>query len=220
MSRCAVVAARSDTRDDRQHQRRSARREANRAEILDAAELVFGRDGLHNGSMRAIAAESGFSTAAIYLFFENRQELVSETITRRGDELMALLATTVVKSADPLMALHAIVDVTLDFFTTQQNFRRMLRHMRGGLAIVGPSLSEFSSSPMEDRFSAAQKLLTEVVASGQSEGAIRPADPRAIAHLYMVLVNEYVYLNTDSSIGLAAREFHAIIDGVLSPTPE
>ena len=66
----------AETRDDRQRARRAARRDANRAEILDAAEAVFARDGIHNASMRSIAAESGFSTAAIYLFFENRQHLL------------------------------------------------------------------------------------------------------------------------------------------------
>jgi AcrR family transcriptional regulator len=71
---------------DRKAERRATRRAENRTEILDAAERVFGEDGLRDGSMRKIATESGFSTAAIYLFFENKQDLVAETLSRRGGE--------------------------------------------------------------------------------------------------------------------------------------
>ncbi|MCU1358997.1 MAG: TetR/AcrR family transcriptional regulator [Ilumatobacteraceae bacterium] len=60
--------------------------------ILDAAEKVFGRDGIHDGSLRNIATQSGFSTAGIYLFFENKQHLLAETLSRRGTELTTAIA--------------------------------------------------------------------------------------------------------------------------------
>src|SRR5229473_1025769 len=52
--------------------RRGARREQSQGDILDAAERVFGEDGIHSGSVRRIAELSGFSPGAIYLFFENK----------------------------------------------------------------------------------------------------------------------------------------------------
>ncbi len=39
--------------------------------------------------MREIAARSGFSSAALYLFFDDKQHLLSEVLNRRGDELAA-----------------------------------------------------------------------------------------------------------------------------------
>ena len=124
-------------RDERQNSRRNARRETNRAEILDAAEIVFAQTGIHNASMRSIAAEAGFSPAAMYLFFEGRQHLLAATLTRRGDELNELLTATVAEAPEPLAALHAVIDATLAFFARRAEFRQMLRE-RGGPAIMGP----------------------------------------------------------------------------------
>ena len=67
-------------------QRRAARRAENRSVILDAAERVFSEDGLRTGSLRRIADLSGYSTAAIYKFFDSKQHLVAEVLNRRADE--------------------------------------------------------------------------------------------------------------------------------------
>jgi len=205
--------------NDRRTQRRAARRAENRTEILDAAELVFGSAGIHEGSLRAIAAESGFSPAAIYLFFENKQHLLAETITRRGDELNNLLAETAASCPDPLESLHRIIDATVAFFTTHPNFRTLLSHLSGGVTIAGP-LAEYGPE-VDARFSVATDLLTGIVAAGQKRGEIRAGEARTLARLYMVLVNEYVYLSAEptptgrANAGLPAKQFHDLVDGAL-----
>src|SRR5258708_40343367 len=78
----------SSVKIDRRAERRAARRVENRTEILDAAEKVFGANGLRDGSLREIGDESGFSTAAIYLFFDIKLDLVAETLWRRGAGLI------------------------------------------------------------------------------------------------------------------------------------
>ena len=116
---------------DRRAERRAARRAENRTEILDAAEKVFGAKGLRDGSLREIGERSGFSTAAIYLFFDNKQHLIAETLTRRGDELIAVARDQAERDLAPLEKLHRIVDATALFFTERPNFRQLLRHLRG-----------------------------------------------------------------------------------------
>ena len=74
--------------EDIRLQRRAKRRAQNRTDILDAAEFVFAHEGFKDGSLRKIAERSGFSPAAIYLFFDNKERLVAETLSRRGDELL------------------------------------------------------------------------------------------------------------------------------------
>jgi AcrR family transcriptional regulator len=206
--------------NDRRTQRRAARRAENRTEILDAAELVFGSAGIHEGSLRAIAAESGFSPAAIYLFFENKQHLLAETITRRGDDLNNLLAETAASCPAPLESLHRIVDATIGFFTANPNFRLLLSHLRGGVTIAGP-LDKYAPE-VDARFGVATDLLTGIVTAGQKRGEIRAGDARTLARLYMVLVNEYVYLSAESTssghanAGLSAKQFHDLVDDALS----
>ncbi len=203
--------ARIEQTRERREERRAARREANRNEILDAAERVFGRVGLHNGSMREIAAEAGFSSAAIYLFFENRQELLAETSLRHVDALIALLDVTIAGSDDPLHALHAIVDETLDFHDRRRDFWRLRNQVPSSFDLVAAELGEFAV-PVLERFDALQTQLVRLMRAGQREGVIRRGDPEVLTRLYMVLNNEYLTINLEDGRGASRAEFHALLD--------
>lgn len=203
---------------DPRTKRRAARREQSRTDILDAAEKVFGEDGIRDGSLRDIAVQSGFSTASIYLFFKNKQELLSETLTRRGDELNLAMRKVDERDLLPLEKLHEIVNVGIEFFTERPYFRLLLRHIGGGATVTGPALAEFARD-VDARFRESQVLLARIVADGQETGQIRDGDARAIAHLYTVLVNEFMLFDTnpdEANIGaLTASQFHSLLDGTL-----
>jgi len=216
-SASAGAPASPQVQRDVRARRRAARRAENRTEILDAAERVFGEHGVPGGSLRQIALLSGFSTAALYLFFENKQHLLSETLTRRGNELIRALQTVADGQLSALDKLHHVVDVTVAFFEARPDFRRLLRHLTGGMAIVGPALAEYAGE-VDGRFMEAMTLLAGIISDGQEAGEIREGDPYAIAHLYSVLINEHVLLAAegDSSMGtLTPEQFHALIDGAL-----
>ena len=57
-------------------ERRARVRDAARAGILEAARRVAVREGARNLSLRSVAAEAGFAPAALYGYFENRDDLV------------------------------------------------------------------------------------------------------------------------------------------------
>jgi AcrR family transcriptional regulator len=200
---------------DPRARRRAAQRAMNRTEILDAAERVLGEHGIRDGSIRQIAAESGFSPGAIYLFFDSKQHLVAETLTRRGGELIAALTAAAEGHADPLSKLHQIVDVTVAFFAARPHFRRLLRQLSGGTPIIGPALGTYASDNNQG-FAAAMTVIAGVVADGQAAGEIREGDAYAITHLYSVLINEHVLLASEMTSGrLTATQFHDLVDGML-----
>jgi TetR/AcrR family acrAB operon transcriptional repressor len=210
-------AAGTEAQPDLRARRRAARRAENRTEILDAAERVFGEHGVRDGSLRQIALLSGFSTAAIYLFFENKQDLLRETLTRRGDELVGVLWTVAESDLAPLGKLHSIVDVTVAFFDVRPDFRRLLRHITGGPAIVGPALAGYAAEA-DGQFLAAMTLIAGIVGAGQEAGEVRDGDAHALAHLYSVLINEHVLLAAERESGggtLTPEQFHGLIDGAL-----
>lgn len=201
----------------RQAQRRAARRDANRSEILDAAEAVFGREGLRDGSLRKIATESGFSTAAIYLFFDDKQDLIAKTLSRRGVELLDAVRRSAAVDEPAMARLHRIVEVTIGFFEDRPQFRSLLGHLRGGVAIVGPVLGGLDAGT-ESTFDDVMGVLAELVGEGQRAGDIRDGEPRSLAHFYSVLVNEFVLLTSvgpASSGSLTTTQFHALVDGLL-----
>jgi AcrR family transcriptional regulator len=203
------------TGSDRAAQRRAARRADNRADILDAAERVFAAHGIQAGSIRKIGAESGFSAAAVYLFFDNKQQLLLETLSRRGDELVAAVGAAAATDGDALDALHRIVDVAVDYFENHPEFSRIVHQLRGGVS-AGPALGEpADATGLIDQ---AASLVADLVRAGQAAGEIRPGDPRAIAHLYEVIVHEHVILaaaEDPHAANLTRSELHAFLDGAL-----
>jgi len=217
MSAVDEVSTQPDRRAQRRAQRQAQSRQ-NRVDLLDAAEKIFGERGIHNGSLREIADEAGFSAAAIYLFFENKQHLLSETLTRRGDELLPIIRAAADAAVTPLDKLHVLVDDTVTFFNERPYFRLLMRHVRGDATITGPVLATFADR-VNLRFEEALRLIAGIIEDGQDQGQIRQGDGRALAHLYSVLVNEYILLHAnqdESSRGtLTSAQFHGVVDGAL-----
>lgn len=209
------------TQPDRRAQRRAHRQaqsRQNRVDILDAAEKIFGERGMHSGSLREIADEAGFSAAAIYIFFENKQDLLSETLTRRGDELLPVIRAAAEADLTPLEKLHLLVDDSIMFFNERPYFRLLMRHVRGGATITGPVLATFADR-VNRRFEEALDLIATIVEDGQARGEIREGNGHALAHLYSVLLNEFILLHAsqdETSTGvLTSVQFHGVVDGAL-----
>jgi AcrR family transcriptional regulator len=209
------------TQPDRRAQRRAIRQaqsRQNRIDILDAAEKVFGERGIHNGSLREIADEAGFSAAAIYIFFENKQHLLAETLTRRGDELLPIIRKAAHADLGPLERLHVLIDDTLTFFNERPYFRLLMRHVRGDATITGPVLATFADR-VNLRFEEALTLIASIIEDGQVRGQIKEGNGRALAHLYSVLLNEFILLHArqdETSTGtLTSDQFHGVVDGGL-----
>lgn len=202
--------------DELRARRRAAKAAVNRADILDAAERIFAERGLTEGSLRDIARHSGFSTAAIYNYFDNKQHLLAETLVRRGTDLLDVIGTAVASDGSPMDRLHRIVDDTVAFFETYPDFRQILRHVRESEAIIASVLTEHAAD--RNIFPETLTLMTAVLEEGQRIGEIRDGSPGALIHLYMTLVNEHVYLAGSANPGigsLSLEQFHAVIDGAL-----
>ncbi len=195
-------------------QRRAARRAENRSEILDAAERVFSEDGLRTGSLRRIADLSGYSTAAIYKFFDSKQHLVAEVLNRRADEYLVELRQAAQSAGTPLERLHLIVDTAAAYFGARGQFRSLLRQMQGGSALLGPVLDAFAED-VYGRYADAMSLMTDLIRQGQQAREIRGGDAGGLAHLASVLTNEYAL----ADVALACSEFHAVFDGALRADP-
>ena len=174
--------------------------------------------GIHNGSLREIADEAGFSAAAIYIFFENKQHLLAETLTRRGDELLPIIRSAAHADLVPLEKLHVLIDETVKFFNERPCFRLLMRHVRGDATITGPVLATFADR-VNLRFEEALSLIASIIEDGQVQGQIKDGHGRALAHLYSVLVNEFILLHApqdETSAGtLTSEQFHGVVDGAL-----
>jgi AcrR family transcriptional regulator len=99
-------------------QRRSGRTQAvsalKRSLILAAARKVFDRVGLEGASLRAIAAEAGYTPAALYFHFDSKEAIYAEALQASLGHLKHTVDKAVARSSDPRERLRA---AALAFFT-------------------------------------------------------------------------------------------------------
>lgn len=98
--------------------RRGERRLITRAQLLDAAEGVFARDGLRGVSVETIALEAGYSTGAIYSSFKGKEDLFLTLVEERIDPRLARVyeaaEAELAAGAPPLEAARRFVSMLRD----------------------------------------------------------------------------------------------------------
>jgi len=79
------------------------RRAMTRQHLLDAAAIVFARDGFHGASIDEVAKAAGFTKGAVYSNFKNKEDLFLELFDDRLARQFALVEATLEDepSADP-----------------------------------------------------------------------------------------------------------------------
>ena len=113
------------TTESRREQRRQLHQDLSRAQLLDAAEEVFGAKGFHDTTLKEIAELAEFSVGSVYSFFENKDDLFLNVFARRGAEFMPGMETAATTGDDPLAQLHALVDYEVGFFRAHPHFGRL-----------------------------------------------------------------------------------------------
>jgi AcrR family transcriptional regulator len=72
--------------------RRAARAEARREEILDAAQRIFAAKGYNETGIADIAADLGIGHGTFYRYFENKQDIAMQVLDRAILSIMSPLA--------------------------------------------------------------------------------------------------------------------------------
>jgi AcrR family transcriptional regulator len=85
-----------------------ARRNAQRARILDAALTCFDRNGFHRTTMQDIVSESELSPGAIYGYFDSKVAIV-EAVGAERHQLERELLAEALHSADPIAGMITFV---------------------------------------------------------------------------------------------------------------
>jgi TetR/AcrR family transcriptional regulator len=173
----------------RRQQRRVQHQDLSRAQLLDAAEEVFGRKGFHEATLKEVAELAGFSVGSVYSFFENKDDLFRQVYLRRGNEFMPALRNVIRSRAPALDVLHAVVAFQVQFFRDHPNFGRLyLWH--SGHVFGGDANPPFDPATVEN-FAEAMALQAKLFGRGQRSGALRRGDPEVMSRLLSGLVAAY-----------------------------
>jgi AcrR family transcriptional regulator len=91
----------------RQRLTRAERKQQTRAELLDAAQRVFLRDGFHGASLAAIAEEAGYTFGAVYSNFEDKDDLFLAVLDAESRWRVPLHADLLLDAPSPEAGLRA-----------------------------------------------------------------------------------------------------------------
>ncbi len=125
----------------------NALRASTRARLLDAALVLFARDGYARSSVRAIAAQAGVATGLLYSHFEGKEALLRAIF----EESMADVAQSfaIADAAAPDTRLAALVRGSVEIVRDHLDFWRLSYATRTQPSVVvalGPSLDRWTAT--------------------------------------------------------------------------
>lgn len=177
----------------RREQRRLRHQSLSRAQLLDAAEEVFGRKGFHETTLKEIAELAEFSVGSVYSFFQNKDDLFQQIFVRRGEEFMPQLREVLAaETGSAVEQLHRLVDFEIGWFRANHHFGRLyLRHSSATML----SLDREVDAVMAANYEESMRLQADLFRRGQDAGHFRDGDPEVLARLFSGIVSAYQALD-------------------------
>jgi len=105
-------------------------RDAKSSLILDAARKVFAEKGYHETRLEDIAAQAGFSKAAVYNYYNDKESLFLNLVNRDFDQLIDIMKSNLAPDAPFLDSLKTAMDAVLSFFGEHFSILLATAHFR------------------------------------------------------------------------------------------
>ncbi|MFN2400008.1 MAG: TetR/AcrR family transcriptional regulator [Gemmatimonadaceae bacterium] len=147
-----------------------------RDRILDAAELLFARQGFDATSIKDIGGRAHVNSALLYYYFKDKETLYRATLRRLVESLVAEGKQGLDAGATPKAAIRSLIEVQVRFLSTKPHIARL----------IGRELVDHEAAHAEEyiAFLAANlfRRLCDIIAKGQKDGVFRSdLDPRFAA---------------------------------------
>jgi len=158
--------------------------------ILEAAEKIFSEYGFHEAKIYKIAELAGVSVGTIYRFFKSKEELYSEVIKKKLQELQKRVERNT-RNRNPEAALKAYISTVVDFFEEERDFFTIFMREVGSLSIID-----------EERFSLSQwyqnytRKLARIVERGVKRGVFKELDPLGVILAVSGAMKNMIYANS------------------------
>lgn len=105
----------------------TARGEATRRKLIEAAEKEFGERGYHVASVSSITTRASVGQGTFYLYFRSKEEIFSTVVREIGHELRRRMAVAVSAAGGLKEAAQAGVGAFLEFAQQHQGLFRIIQ---------------------------------------------------------------------------------------------
>jgi AcrR family transcriptional regulator len=155
--------------------RRAQQKQATRRAILDAAAELFADQGYENFSLRQVAEAIGYTPTTIYLYFQNKDDLLFQTAAEGFATFGEMLQAAYDSAATPQERLNAIGQAYVSFGLSHPVHYRLMFMQRGEFLLAKPAGCD---EAIIDSFGILRQTLTECMAAG----LIPTSDSAALAN--------------------------------------
>jgi len=158
-----------------------------REAILQAAKVVFAKEGYHYSTVSNIAKKAGIGDGTVYLYFENKEDILKklfhETIYH---EFVPLVERNVNHTRDATIQLYELVRTHFEFFDNDFDLAKVIQvESRQS----NPSVREAMKEGMHRYF----RLIESIIANGQEQLIFRTdVSPRTMRKMIFGSMDEVV----------------------------
>lgn len=147
--------------------------------LLDAAQLVFAREGVDGASVRAIARVAGCDPALIYYHFAHKEAMFQALLDRKFRALIPDLEEAVRREAPLRERVENILAVFEKHLRKDAGFRALIR----GQVVQGAEPIRMALIPFIHHI---QGLIRDLLEEGIARGELRPDLPLPFTGFFLV----------------------------------
>ncbi|HEX7004339.1 MAG TPA: TetR/AcrR family transcriptional regulator [Trueperaceae bacterium] len=188
----------------------TARGEATRRKLLDAAELEFGEKGFHSASISSITGRAGVAQGTFYLYFPSKEEILRELVRYMGRELRRSLSAATARGHDRLEVERLGLRAFVEFSLRHENLYRVVMQSQ----FVDEQIYREYYLKLAQGYSAALER-------AQQAGEVRSGDAESQAWALMGLAHflglRFAIWEKREPPAEAMETLYAFIEGALSP---
>jgi AcrR family transcriptional regulator len=156
----------------KQLSRKERERLQHRQEILDTALKLFSERGFHNVSMQQIAEESEFAVGTLYNFFESKETLFEELLSRCGEKIVGSMTSILDAPGTEVELLTNFIRYSPVLLEEHAEFIKLY------VSELGMRGAKLSKRPQKENIDAVLNTrLQQLLEAGISKGVFRHVDP-------------------------------------------
>jgi AcrR family transcriptional regulator len=172
-------------------------KEARREQVVAAVLKLIGKYGVARLTTAALAKEVGMSEANLYRHFQNKQEILSETVKKIGEGLRDNVDAALKSSSAPIDRLKEVFQLHLRYVGQNEGIPR----------IIFSDEIHTSNAGLKPRFletiSSYAKSLADIVVQGKEDGSIKQsvnAHATALTFIGMIQVTILRWVLSDFTL--------------------
>jgi len=146
--------------------------------ILDAAVNVFADQGFHNSTISQIARKAGVADGTIYLYFKNKQDILSQFFTYKTRLVFTNFKQAVDKEKNAIEKLRCLIRIHFQEFQRDRKMAEVYRmETRQSHQLMETQIKEMTKMYLD--------LISSIVEQGQEEATMRQ-------DLFLALVKRFI----------------------------